>query len=458
MQPERDRQGVNPSLSPYKPLVLEQFRNDPEGANLASLDDGRKVLDLILRSQQWIHRRVDKLDLTAAGETRRSVSLDVTVPKEWALVVGKGQVAVPLGWLKKGPLRDLDTEGPDGKSIPILTSWDNGELAASLFFAAATNLGLTQHDEERSWAIARKLALSRSESLDEAQQAYRDWLIAASSALVVPTGSSEEVTELLDQFAETLISSFILFGVIGDEWLGRRALLKFSSSQDELKTSSRTRGNTLVYEVDIPDLGLARSQHLEVEAPEGTHLESLTLRLDSSDGTTSWIREPQSLPRPLAHLNTTDADRFAQGTARFHVRPTRHGMQLVTDVAVITIAVGVLLSLFARFWEPSLLGPTFTIPSPAVPIMLTGPALLLSWVVVRSENRVALKALAPLRYLLILVVAQIFLVATLAAIPLSPWVWQAVWLIVYALSTVTIVFWIRVRFLGQKLVEESSSQ
>jgi hypothetical protein len=425
---------------------------------LASVDDGRKVLDLILRSQQWIHRRVDKLDLTAAGETRRSVSLDVTVPKEWAIVVGKGQVAVPLGWLEKGPLRGLDTEGPDGKSIPILTSSDNGELAASLFVAAATNLGLTHDNEEQSWAIARKLALSRNESRDETQQAYQDWLMAASAALVVPRGSSKDVTELLDQLAETLLGSFILFGVIGDDCLDRRALLKFSSSQDELKASSRTRGNALLYEVDIPDLGLARSQHLEVKAPEGTHIESLTLRLDSSDGATSWISEPQRRPRPLAHLNTTDADRFAQGTARFHVRPTRHGMQLVTDVAVIVIAVGVVLSLFARFWEPNLLGPAFTIPSPAVPIMLTGPALLLSWVVVRSENRVALKALAPLRYLLVLGVAQIFLVAALAAIPLSPWVWQAVWLIVYALCSVTIVFWIRVRFLGPKLVDESPSQ
>ncbi|MGO4592135.1 hypothetical protein [Paenarthrobacter sp. 2TAF44] len=421
---------------------------------MASVDDGRKVLDLILRSQQWIHRRVDKLDLTAAGETRRSVSLDATVPRKWAIVVGKGQVAVPLGWLEKGPLRGLDTEGPDGRSIPILSSSDNGELAASLFFAAATNLGLTDDNEEQSWAVARKLAFSRNESRDEAWQAYNDWLTPARSALLVPTGISDDVTELLDQLAETLISSFILFAVIGDDWLGRRAILKFSSSQDELKASSRTRGNALLYEVDIPDLGLARSQHLEVEAPEGTHIESLTLRLDSSSDVTSWISETQSRPRPLAHLNTTDADRFAQGTARFHVRPTRHGMQLVTDVAVIVISIGVIFSLFARFWEPSLLGSAFTIPSPAVPIMLTGPALLLSWVVVRSENRVALKALAPLRYLLVLGVAQIFLVAGLAAIPLSPWVWQVVWLAVYALCIVTITFWIRVRFLGPKLVVE----
>lgn len=425
---------------------------------MASVDEGQKVLDLILRSQQWIHRRVDKLDLTAAGETRRSVSLDVTVPSQWAINVGKGQVAVPLGWLEKGPLRGLDTEGPDGKSLPILTSWDNGELASSLFFAAATNLGLTQNNEEQSWAIARHLALSRHESKNDAQQAYRDWLTGTSSALAVPTGTSEDVTELLDQLAETLLGSFILFGVVGDDWLDRRALLKFSSSQDELKASSRTRGNTLLYEVDVPDLGLARSQHLEVEAPEGTNIETLTLRLDSSDGTTSWVREAQILPRPLAHLNTTGADRFAQGTARFHVRPTKHGMQLVTDVAVVVIAVGVVLSLFARFWEPSLLGPTFTIPSPAVPIMLTGPALLLSWVVVRAENRVALKALAPLRYLIALGVAQIFLVAALAAIPLSPWAWHVLWFTVYALCGVTIAFWIRVRFLGPKLVDESPTQ
>ncbi|BCW84093.1 hypothetical protein NicSoilE8_17660 [Arthrobacter sp. NicSoilE8] len=351
-------------------------------------------------------------------------------------------------------MRGLDTEGPDGKSIPILSSSDNGELAASLFFAAATNLGLTHNNEEQSWAVARKLAFSRDESRDEARQAYNDWLTPATSALAVPTGSSEDVTELLDQLAETLMSSFILFAVTGDEWLGRRGILKFSSSQDELKASSRTRGNALLYEVDIPDLGLARSQHLEVKAPEGTLIESLTLRLDSSSDVTSWINEAQSRARPLAHLNTTDADRFAQGTARFHVRPTKYGMQLVTDVAVIVISVGVILSLFARFWEPSLLGPAFTIPSPAVPIMLTGPALLLSWVVVRSENRVALKALAPLRYLLVLGVAQIFLVAALAAIPLSTWVWQAVWLVVYALCSVTITFWIRVRFLGPKLVEE----
>lgn len=420
-------------------------------------DEGQKVLDLILRSQQWIHRRVDKLDLTAPGETRRSVSLDVTLPREWAITVGTGQVAVPLGWLEKGPLRGFDTCGPDGKSIPVLTSKDNGELAASLFVAAAVNIGLVQANRDEIWTLARQIALSTPETQNDALAAYKAWLVAAQRNLNVPAGSSEEVTELLDQLVETLARSFILFGVIADEWLDKRTILKFSSSQDELKAASRTRGNTLVYEVEIPDLGLAESQHIEVETPMGTHIESLTLQIMPSKGTTKWVSESQLFSRPLAHLNTSEADRFAQGTARFHVRPIRHGLQLVTDVVVTVIAVAVVLSLFARFWEPSVLGATFSIPSPAVPIMLTGPALLLSWVAIRSENRVALKALAPLRYLLVLGIAQIFGVAALAAIPLSAWVWNLLWFVVYALCAAMVIYWIRVRFLGPKLVDPESN-
>lgn len=362
-------------------------------------------------------------------------------------------MAVPLGWLEKGPLRGFDTRGPDGKSIPVLTSRDNGELAASLFVAAAVNIGLVQTDSDETWTLARQIALSTAETQKEALAAYQAWLPTAIETLSVPAGSSEEVTELLDQLVETLARSFILFGVITDEWLDKRAIIKFSSSQDELKAASRTRGNTLVYEVDIPDLGLAESQHIEVETPMGTHIESLTLQIVSSEGTIKWVSESQLFSRPLAHLNSSEADRFAHGTARFHVRPIRHGMQLVADVVVTVIAVAVVLSLFARFWEPSVLGATFTIPSPAVPIMLTGPALLLSWVAIRSENRVALKALAPLRYLLVLGITQIFIVAALAAIPLSIWVWNLLWLIVYALCAVMVIYWIRVRFLGPRLAD-----
>lgn len=411
------------------------------------------MLDLILRSQQWIHRRVDKLDLTEPGETRRSVSLDVTLPREWAIRVGTNQVAVPLGWLKKGPLRGFDTCGPDGKSIPVLTSSDNGELAASLFVAAAVNLGLVQANSGETWALARQLALSTAETQEEALSAYRAWLLTAKETLRVPTGSSEAVTELLDQLVETLAGSFILFGVIADEWLDKRGIIKFSSSQDELKAASRTRGNTLVYEVEVPDLGLAESQHIEVETPMGTHIESLTLQVVPSKGTTKWVSESQLFSRPLAHLNTSEADRFAHGTARFHVRPIRHGLQLVTDVVVTVITVAVVLSLFARFWEPSVLGATFTIPSPAVPIMLTGPALLLSWIAIRAENRVALKALAPLRYLLVLGIIQIFVVAALAAIPLATWVWNLLWFSVYAVCAAMVIYWIRVRFLGPRLAD-----
>ena len=102
------------------------------------------VLPLIM-DWQWMRRRVDSLQLIANGQTRRRLSFDFELPHEEALRYGEGsnQVMVPLTFLRKGMLINLDLEF-NGESTSSLQMSRNGHLPFQALRLLADELSLSE--------------------------------------------------------------------------------------------------------------------------------------------------------------------------------------------------------------------------------------------------------------------------------------------------------------------------
>lgn len=104
---------------------------------------GAAILPLIT-NWSWVHRRVDLLQIIADGQTRRRLSIDLELPYSEALRTERNpqQVVVPLTFIRKGMLINLDLEF-DGAAVPSVRMKDNGNLTyqAMRLLAAELSLG-----------------------------------------------------------------------------------------------------------------------------------------------------------------------------------------------------------------------------------------------------------------------------------------------------------------------------
>ena len=99
--------------------------------------DGQKLIELILGSEDWIHRQVERVDIQPTGDTVHNISMDLTVPVDLALPGSRGAVLVPVSLLQKGPLSLFSVVGPDELPVPLLESAANSRLSATFLRALA---------------------------------------------------------------------------------------------------------------------------------------------------------------------------------------------------------------------------------------------------------------------------------------------------------------------------------
>src|SRR5664280_2579265 len=104
----------------------------------AELDIGGKLVELILGSQDWIHRRVEGLEILPNGDSLRRQSVDFTLPQDLAISGSKGRVLLPISLMKKGPLSKFSATGPDDRSIAVLETAQNGRLAVEMLLTLAS--------------------------------------------------------------------------------------------------------------------------------------------------------------------------------------------------------------------------------------------------------------------------------------------------------------------------------
>ena len=99
---------------------------------------GERAAALVLSHQSWVRRRVESVQFLPGGETRHRISFDLAIPEELTI---SGQeisasensslIAVPLTYMRKGALVDLDISGADGSALPSVGAEENGRITVA---------------------------------------------------------------------------------------------------------------------------------------------------------------------------------------------------------------------------------------------------------------------------------------------------------------------------------------
>ncbi|MFC8303238.1 hypothetical protein ACFUCV_06085 [Specibacter sp. NPDC057265] len=383
---------------------------------------------LILNSPQWVHRRVEALRMGENGRSRWHISHDLTVPAEFSIPGSKNRMVVPLGSLRKGALKNVDTSGAGSTSLSILGAADNGDYAvAMLLMMAESLLGPEIAGASQCSEVLTNMVRATAGGEEEAKLEFTRWL-AGSVASLDPRSKGSGFEQRLDffqEFASQFAATFLLLIEIDASLAGTRCVIKYSrddAAPERLDAASQQ----LAWE--IPDYGFARSYHLEVQVPPGlVYTELEILELDSNGELSSRVVDAPHRPQVLAHVACTPHERMASAVAGLTLSPAKQGQYQVAGFSAVTVFV---MSVLA--WLSSLMPGAFTAgdsgpASAAVSLLLTGPALLLSWFSRSPEHEVIAWIMRPYRRMLLLSVVALFMMAAAAAFPLVSPVKELVW-------------------------------
>lgn len=387
---------------------------------------GAPLAMLLLGSSQWVHRRVDSLALGESGTTRRSVSFDVTVPKDLQIPLTNAQVQVlvPLALIEKGALRRVTTKDPSGHPLPILGARDNSRLSAEmlLFMLDATPGGLAEaHDAKLFTLLQDVVAFQPGTGSDEQRARLEAGIVVAAQA----KGYAADVSELIQEIAKGFLDHFLLVAVVDSDLVGQRVVLKFSYDRDLPTPSPWNRVG--VIDFSMPDVGLARSQHVEFEAPAGLIVKQLKVtETFAGEPVRQPFQDTPSGPRASAHVAFTPLRSTSGAIVRARVAPAGAGILSFTIIATVALAVFAMFVAGEKFWDWKILT-TRSLPSQAVSLILIGPALFLSWMARAPEHRTLATLLQPLRLILICCTAVLISAGVAVAFPLEKLARDVVW-------------------------------
>lgn len=253
------------------------------------LEDRRRVglvtATLLLRRQEWQHRRVELVTFEDQGVTRRRNSVDFTVPR-WAfryLGVDEDestQIAVPLTLFRKGSLVNFNLSNEGNDAVPLLSGSHAGAMAEMALLSTAelllpsghvpdeTASDIRQLTNERDAVCARK-ALGRLFATTEPDAQSRGLL-----------KSHPIFSPLATTFANNYMGAVLL-----DLRPGERRIIHFAFDEqrpelDDGRIKMQAMFELLYgrrdYEVLVlaSAAGDAASFHIEAEAPEGLDISS----------------------------------------------------------------------------------------------------------------------------------------------------------------------------------------
>jgi hypothetical protein len=253
------------------------------------------VASLLLHWHQWADRRVETIEFLDERRVRHHTSVDFTVP-EWG--VGKSEtielkdmIAVPIAYMRKGLLKNLDVYDEEGAAVPVLTRTETQRLAHDILVGLSTGFvpgaAIDVELEKDFWRLiedepATAVSIARALPAD----------IAGDQARRSPLGV------LADDFA----SGFFLFAAIKAEEFDRR-ILKYDYEEDYVPTATAEEAWTkrfrawladqreaafvwlgwrsLPFALSVPQAALGATYHLEIPAPDELFIRSAELRVSA---------------------------------------------------------------------------------------------------------------------------------------------------------------------------------
>ncbi|WP_367918358.1 hypothetical protein [Nocardioides ginsengisoli] len=368
------------------------------------------------------------MELLEGERARRRVSLDCMPPPEPQLAYEraerlrrwrrpKGAAMVPLAFVAKGVVRNLDTEGPDGQSLPVLGREENGELAlAALACQFERELGPIAKDV---YPYLEQIVFGSPEEA-----------VAAVTGLSPTAGAETDDVEFegvsgpLIDLAFDLARSFLLVVLVPRDLVGTRTVLKFSFDW----TASRTPAGiftgvlasagyrTQPFALDVGDPSWAASYHLDVrvQAP----LQARSLSLPSADDGEASAGGDKGLGT-LIH---------ASASYPYSPPPDREAtLQVGVEAASIRL-VAILVSLFTAsvfqlaLWLDGARDALLEAPDGAVAVLLAAPAVGIALLAGAGESHLAAALLRPLRWITLSCAALLAVAsATLVGHLHEPW-------------------------------------
>lgn len=273
---------------------------------------GPVLLRLIDDEPRWVHRRVERLELSSARQLLRTVSADLSVPLIWhcALALHRREkdrgtaepkrYVVPLGVLPKEPLQDFMLK-PD--SVHRLTAEQANPLVVAALAPDAERCGAPL---EEVLLLLRRI-VRRETAGSRALEELRALLGAAAEG-----PAAEARARLLDR-AQTLDARYVLLVVVSVD-AGAPTRVTYSHRQPIGPTGKDDVDDPpLVIDVGLPHAsGPGCAYRVEVVAPDGLEVETAAFvarqeqarevlavaNADAGEGAFVQLRAPDANRRP----------------------------------------------------------------------------------------------------------------------------------------------------------------
>ncbi len=371
-----------------------------------------------------------------SGKSRWHISHDVTVPEDHQILGSKNRMVVPLGSLRKGALKNVDTSGAGANSLSILGAEDNSKHAVDMLLMLAQSLlGAEPSGSTTREDVISSVVRADPENRQDATDKFDVWLAETiAHVAVVDRGSGfDRDVDFYSGFVRQFATSFLLLVEVDANLAGTRCVIKYSRD-DVAPERSGTKSQVTAWE--IPDYGFARSYHLEVEVPPGLVYKQLEIIEYRSNGeAANHSLDAPEKPQVVAHLACSPNERMAVAEALLTLAPSLQGQYVVARFSTwITFAIAVaawVSSLIPGVLVSDTAGPV----SAAVSLLLAGPALLLSWLGRNPEHEVVAWVMRPYRTMLLMSVTTLFMLAAAAAVPLMTPLRELVWFPVLFVQT-----------------------
>lgn len=422
----------------------ESRRGDADRA-FADQRVGEALLDAAAAWREWCFRRVDSIhpDVGERGRVRHSMDC-IPPPDPWLAYEPRqrrhtkfarvqGHVIVPLVFISKGPMRELDAVDSSGQPMPLLGIGENVQLAVAMLECALRRQGVEPSEELREtlYVIAGPAisGVPDPRAVAEALVEGRRW---SDGEVFWEHDIDPEVQRSIREFAD----SFLLCGLLPAEQAGRRQVLKlafhwrvepdahesslagrFSKPMRRLGAALRVVARSIELPMNAPSD--ARSYHLEFQTP--AELDCGELRLPDAESTPQTAAMVDGTGQPVAHVHA-HYDVPPRESARAKLVTPRRGPWTHAFLAALTAALffglGALL--------PGGMGALQTSEA-ADALLLAVAAVVIARAAGRRESALAAWSLGPLRFTLFAHSAVLSVWAAAVALGLEDPLFRSAW-------------------------------